>query len=149
MPTKTKTAAILADSLKEATCNGRSCGAPIVWATFAKSGKKGCFNGPIEGKRGILGDRQVIFADLSRIHWDTCPDAKSFKREGNESGAGRSPTAVRTATTELLEARKILRHLWQHPEADFEGGLRDAGGRLNKALAALGYQEPKNQGRPR
>jgi hypothetical protein len=80
----TKTIEIYQASRGRTTCRGASCGAPIEWAEVVNSGKRLCFDAPITPLRTFPDERGrlVDVVDLSRSHWATCPDTKSFRRKG-------------------------------------------------------------------
>jgi hypothetical protein len=73
---------ILQETRGDGVC--RSCGARIVWAEVAGSGKRMPFDAPLAAFRAVLvGDHVIeeIDTDISKSHFATCPDAKDWRRK--------------------------------------------------------------------
>jgi hypothetical protein len=74
---------LLASSYGTGTC--RSCGALMVWATNAKTGKKIPFNGEIVPIRSYHDEDhrliEVIDSTVSISHFGTCPQAAEWRKK--------------------------------------------------------------------
>jgi len=74
--------AIFQDSKGAGTC--RSCGARIVWAETTQ-GKRMPFDRQpvaVSAHESLLGGRMIEYVDttVSPVHFQTCPDAKKWRR---------------------------------------------------------------------
>lgn len=81
---QTRTIQIFADSRGLADCSAATCRARIEWAEIVASGKRMCFDAPIQ----VISEhvdpasrRRVQVVDLSTNHWGSCPAAPQFKKK--------------------------------------------------------------------